>query len=80
MKAALPAIFLLVFCAGSPALGQTPLIAPADPAGYQRSLEAAEAAIVASDDAAAEPLLEQATAAYALDAQAWRCSAASSGG
>lgn len=76
MKAALPAALLFAFACAGPALAQhpaltAPLAAPADPAGYQRTLEAAEAAIAASDFAAAEPLLERATADYALDARAW---------
>jgi tetratricopeptide (TPR) repeat protein len=72
MKALLPAFFLVALACSAPAFGQTtPLLAPADPVAYQRSLEAAEAAIAAENDAAAEPLLEQATAAYALDPQAW---------
>ena len=74
MKAVLPAALLFTFGCALPALAQTPvapLTAPADPIGYQRGLEAAEAAIAAGDDAAAEPLLERATATYALDARAW---------
>lgn len=72
MKAVLPALFLFAVGAGAPAWGQTsPLTAPSDPFGYQQTLEAVQAAMAAGDDAAAEPLLEQATAAYPLDAYAW---------
>ncbi len=72
MRALLPTFLLVALACATPAFGQiSPLAAPADPVAYQRALAAAETALAANDDAAAEPLLEQATAAYALDAQTW---------
>jgi tetratricopeptide (TPR) repeat protein len=73
MKAVLSTVLVCAVAWASPALAQAPgpLAAPSDPVGYQRTLDAAEAALAAGDDATAEPLLEQATAAYALDAHTW---------
>jgi tetratricopeptide (TPR) repeat protein len=57
--------------AQAPATPQSPLLGVADPAGYQHALDLAEEAAAARDDAAAEPLLESVTAAYALDPRTW---------
>ena len=75
MKTIAAAALLVAFAsladAQTPPAPPNPLVGVADPVAYQHALDLAEEAAAARNDDAAEPLLENATAAYALDPRIW---------